>query len=86
MGNETRRGCKLEMFWSGISIPMCPIFHDWDVFLVLWVRFTLGLKLPFGNLSTSLFFPFASVTIDFGLNNIFKKASRGVINQAGALL
>lgn len=86
MGNETRRGCKLEMFWSGISIPMCPIFHDWDVFLVLWVRFTPGLKLPFGNLSTSLVFPFASVTIDFGLNNIFKKASRGVINQAGALL
>lgn len=26
-------------------------------------------------------FSFASVTIDFGLNNIFKKASRGVIKQ-----
>lgn len=70
------------MFWSGISIPLCPIFHGWDVFL-LWLRFTPGLKLPFGSLSTSLFFfSFASVTIDFGLNNIFKKASRGR-NKAG---
>lgn len=69
-----------------ISISICAIFHDWDVFLVLWVRFTPGLKLPLGNISTLLFFPFASVTIDFGLNNIFKKASRGIINQEGALL
>lgn len=30
----------------------------------------------------SIFFSFASVTIDFGLNNIFKKASRGR-NKAG---
>lgn len=85
VGKETRGGCKLEMFWSGFSTPICPIFHGWDVSL-LWVRFTPGLKLPFGSLSTSLLFLFASVTIDFGLNNIFKKASRGVINQEGALL
>lgn len=56
VGKETRRGCRLEMFWSGFSTPLCPIFHDWDVFL-LWVRFTPGLKLPFGSLSTSLLFP-----------------------------
>lgn len=45
--------------WGGLVRyfhMLCPVFHGWDVFL-LWVRFTPGLKLPFGSLSTLLFFP-----------------------------
>ena len=56
------------------------------VSLVLWVRFTTGFKLAFGPLFVSFSLrPFARVAIDLRLNNIFKKGSRGIMKEEGAL-
>lgn len=58
--------------WLGCSLALDMIHPRVEV--SLWEPFHVAI------------FSFASVTIDFGLNNIFKKALRGIINQEGALL
>lgn len=84
MGNEWRRGCRLGRF--GQVFPYAVSCFSWlGCFLALG-KIHPGVKASLWEPFHVAIFSFASVTIDFGLNNIFKKASRGIINQEGALL